>query len=241
MIHYVTRGAGPVCLVISGIGTKPYERQMPAALDRHLRMVFVALRGEPTFASLAEDLDEARKQLGAERAIILGHSITGALALEVARLGPGWVSHVMMVGTPPDGDMTTLAACSQVFFQERASDERKHLLAENMMNAPQSLWSQTPMRFHDPRFDVEPLFEGADFRPELLEHVMSTLVAGWRAQPVAAPVLVCLGRDDFVVPFTLWEGVTWPRVEIFERSGHQPFVEEPERFVEVVTGWLGVA
>jgi pimeloyl-ACP methyl ester carboxylesterase len=27
-------------------------------------------------------------------------------------------------------------------------------------------------------------------------------------------------------------------IELFERSGHQPFVEEPARFVEVVTRWL---
>ena len=26
---------------------------------------------------------------------------------------------------------------------------------------------------------------------------------------------------------------------IFERSGHQPFVEEPDRFTTEVTAWLG--
>ena len=59
-----------------------------------------------------------------------------------------------------------------------------------------------------------------------------------------APLLIVDGRHDFVVPYRLWEGVAdrlpGATLEIFSRSGHHPFFEEPERFTEVVTRWMGV-
>jgi proline iminopeptidase len=60
------------------------------------------------------------------------------------------------------------------------------------------------------------------------------------AQP--APVLLCLGRSDHLIPHTSWDGVE-PRphqvvTALFERSGHTPFVEEPERFTDVLARWL---
>jgi pimeloyl-ACP methyl ester carboxylesterase len=40
----------------------------------------------------------------------------------------------------------------------------------------------------------------------------------------------------------MWNGIidTLPDAtqHVFERSGHQTFFEEPERFVEVVRGWM---
>jgi len=35
-LFYSTRGKGPVCLILSSIGTKTYEVQMPASLSDHL-------------------------------------------------------------------------------------------------------------------------------------------------------------------------------------------------------------
>ena len=143
-IHYVTRGRGPVCLVLTSIGTKPYERQMPAALDEHLTLVFVDVRGsgrstgaasDLTFDVLADDLEAVRAALGVARVAVLGHSIVGMLAVEYARRRPETVSHVIMVGTPPSGDMTVLQASTAAYFEQHASDERKRILRENIAGA----------------------------------------------------------------------------------------------------------
>jgi pimeloyl-ACP methyl ester carboxylesterase len=44
------------------------------------------------------------------------------------------------------------------------------------------------------------------------------------------------------VPYVLWEGIPQQlasaTLEIFERSGHQPFFEEPDRFVAALTDWF---
>lgn len=57
------------------------------------------------------------------RVAVLGHSILGVLAIEYGRRFPGSVSHVIVVGTPPSGDMALLAAKSAAFFEEDASED----------------------------------------------------------------------------------------------------------------------
>src|SRR6188472_4200806 len=144
-LNYVTRGQGPVCLVLSSIGTHPYELQMPRALDDHLTMVFVDVRGsgrstgDPAslgFDVLADDLEAVRRALGAPRVIVLGHSIVGMQAVEYARRRPETVSHAILGGTPPNGDLAALVAKSNAYFQAHASDERKQILQENLAQLP---------------------------------------------------------------------------------------------------------
>ena len=259
-INYVTRGQGPVCLVLSSIGTKPYELQMPRALDEHLTMVFVDVRGsgqstgeaaQLSFDVLADDLEAVRRALGAPRVVVLGHSIVGMLAIEYARRRPETVSHAIVVGTPPKGDMAALVAQSTAYFQAHASDDRKQILQENLAKLPpgtppsQAVFAQTPMRFYDSRFDAPALFAGAEPRPEILMHLMAKLGPTWDVTAGAAlrpPLLIAHGRHDYTVPHVLWDDVIiqlpTATKRLFERSGHQPFVEEPDRFTTEVTAWL---
>lgn len=260
-LFYSTRGTGPACLVLSAIGTRPYEIQMPRELGDRLKLVFVDLRGggkstgdpaDLTFDVLAQDLEAVRADLGVERIAVLGHSILGVLAIEYGRRRPASVSHVVTVGTPPRSDMAWGAAQSAAFFEEDASAERKAVLRDNLAKLPpdapmgQALFAQTPMRFFDPRFDAAPLFEGADVKPGLLGHILGPLTAGWDvtvdAGSLTVPILFTHGRCDYVVPHTLWDGIPDQLPDatfhLFERSGHQPFVEEPERFAQTVTDWM---
>jgi proline iminopeptidase len=260
-LHYTTRGDGPACLVLCSIDTKPYERQMPPTLSERLRLAFVDLRGsgrstgEPetlTFDVLAEDLEAVRIALGVERVAVLGHSILGALAIEHGRRRPASVSHVIAVGTPPRWDMARLAPESAAFFARDASEERKRLLRENLASLPkeappgQIMFARTPMRFFDPRSDAAPLFAGAEAKPRFLAHLMGPLTAGWdvlaASVPLRVPLLIALGRHDYEVPHHLWEGVAPglpdATLRLFGRSGHQPFVDEPEAFAEAVAEWM---
>lgn len=255
------RGEGPVCLVLSSIGTRPYEVQMPAALGDRLRLVFVDPRGsgrstgeasDLTFDVLAEDLEAVRGALGVPRVAVLGHSILGVLAMEYGRRCPESVSHVIAVGTPPFGDMGRLSARSASFFEEDASEERKRILQENMgrlgpgASPAEAMLAQTPMRFFDARFDAAPLFAEAEVKPAFFAHLLGALTPGWDvtvgAGSLRVPIFLALGRLDYTSPHVLWNGIaeTLPdaTVHVFERSGHQPFFEEPERFTLAVTEWM---
>lgn len=261
-LFYSTRGEGPVCLVLSGIGTKPYERMTPPQLSDRFQLVYVDLRGsgqstgEPsdlTFDVLAEDLEAVRADLGVARVAVLGHSVLGALAIEYGRRCPGSVSHVITAGTPPNGDMAQLVVKAMAFYEEDASDERKQILRDNLARLPagasmrETMLAQTPSRFFDARFDAAPLFAEAIDRPQFLPHVLGTLTRGWDVTDAGAgelrvPILLTHGRHDYTVPYFLWEGILsqFPnaRQEIFQRSGHQTFFEEPDRFATAVTEWM---
>lgn len=260
-LFYSTRGNGPACLVLTAIGTKPYERMTPPQLSDRFRLVYVALRGsgestgepsELTFDVLAEDLEAIRADLGVERLAVLGHSIMGVLAIEYGRRCPASVSHVITAGVPPSGDMAALAAKAAAFFEQDASEERKQILRDNLAKLPagaspgQAMFAQTPMRFFDARFDAAPLFAGAVARAEFLQHVLGTLTQAWDvtagASGLRVPILLAHGRYDYTVPYVLWDGIPSrlpnATLEIFEKSGHQPFFEEPDRFVEKVTDWM---
>lgn len=260
-LFYASRGDGPVCLVLSGIGTEPYERMTPPQLSDRFRLVYVDVRGsgrstgEPadlTFDVLADDLEAIRADLGAEQVAVLGHSIMSILAIEYGRRCPDSVSHVITAGAPPSGDMARIAAEATRFFEEDASEDRKQVLRDNLARLPegtplgQAMLAQTPMRFFDARFDAAPLFAGAQVRPGFFEHLLGTLTASWDvtagASSLRVPIFLAHGRYDYVVPYILWEGVA-PRLptatlRIFERSGHQTFFEEPERFAAALADWM---
>jgi proline iminopeptidase len=63
-----------------------------------------------------------------------------------------------------------------------------------------------------------------------------------RQGEVRAPGLVVVGRHDPRTPLPcsqeLVDGMPDARMVVFERSGHSPFVEEPDRFCEVVGSFL---
>lgn len=260
-LHYSTLGSGPACVILTAIGTKPYMRMTSSALaSRHL-LVYVDLRGggqstgsaaDLTLDVLAADLEAIRLDLGAEQVAIMGHSVLGILAIEYGRRCPQAVSHVVAVGTPPFWDPPELASASARFFDADASELRKAVLQENMARLPrdatpgQGMLAQAPMRYFDPCFDAAPVFAESEFRPELLKHVMGTLLDGWDirsgAESLRVPLLVAHGRYDYTVPYLLWEGLTdgLPRttMRLFDRSGHQPFFEEPDAFGAAVADWM---
>ncbi len=260
-LHYSTRGSGVPCIFPCNIGTKPYEVMTPPPLTDFFQFVYVDMRGggkstgDPgslTFDVMAADLEAVRKALGFERVAVLGYSILGVLAVEYGRRCPDTVSHVIAAGTPPTGDIPKLVKASAAFFETDASEERKTILRENYAKLPpgtpptQAIFAQAPMRFFDPRFDSMPLFAESQFNPKLFEHLLGPLTAQWdvtaAASSLRVPILLAHGRYDYVSPYTMWDGIidALPdaTMHLFERSGHQTFFEEPERFVEVARGWM---
>jgi proline iminopeptidase len=257
-LYYTTHGRGPVCLVLSSMGTKPFELQMPSRLSDCFQLVFVDLRGsgrstgnfaDLTFDLLAEDLEAVRMDLGAERVAILGHSILGSLASEYGRRRPASVSHVITAGAPPRGDMAWVAAKAREFFEADASEERKEILRDNLARVPPGqtgILAQTPTRFFDARFDAAPLLAEAVYNPAVFAHLLGPLTHDWDvtvgSDSLRVPIFLGHGRHDYAVPYYLWDGIveTLPDAtfRLFERSGHQPFFEEPDEFVAAVVEWM---
>ena len=178
----------------------------------------------------------------------------GVVALEYSRRFPATVSHVILAGTPPVGNLRELVKSSNAFFADDGSSERKAILQENLAKLPpdtpptRAVFAQTPMRFFDPRFDAASLFADTQFSPKLFEHVLA-LTAPWNvlndAESLQAPILLTHGRYDYAAPFTMWNGVVDKipnaTLRLFERSGHHVFFEEPTTFAEIVLGWMSAS
>lgn len=84
----------------------------------------------------------------------------------------------------------------------------------------------------------ETLFGPSDFR------IVGT-IRSWdvfdRLAEIALPTLVIAGRFDECAPEHMWEmhqRIAGSRFELFESSAHMPFIEEPDRFDQVMRDFL---
>jgi proline iminopeptidase len=103
-----------------------------------------------------------------------------------------------------------------------------------------------PLYWH--RFDAE--FDARAFARTLdsaeAYEAGGSLIEGWDLTPrlgeIEAPTLIVVGRDDFVTPpsqaRTLREGISHSALIVLGRSGHMPWLEEPNAFFGAPRGWV---
>ena len=62
------------------------------------------------------------------------------------------------------------------------------------------------------------------------------------SESLRVPIFIAYRRYDYDVPYALWADVAstlaTETMQVFERSGHQPFLEEPDRFAQALTDWM---
>jgi len=93
--------------------------------------------------------------------------------------------------------------------------------------------------FHKAGAEIfETIFGPSDF------HIVGT-IRSWdvldRLAEIALPTIVLAGRYDECAPEHMWEmhqRIAGSRFELFDSSAHMPFIEEPDRFDQVMRGFL---
>lgn len=265
--EYFVEGTGRTCIVV-GDGLTP-SRSLSSRLKEHFRFVFLYSRmttpeelvgdvSSITMDTLVDDIEQARQMLGLGKVCVLGHSISGIVALEYARTYPQYATHVIMHGTPPFWDERGASALS-AFWEEHASEERKRILeanwavigADSLNNLSASdagileYVTNAPMYFHNPAYDPAWLFEGAYWNMAAWNQLLDVIMADYDlgvGPIVQTPVFLAIGRDDYAVPFTLWdtERDKIPNLSynLFQQSGHYPMLEEQELFDEKLLAWI---
>ncbi len=275
-LGYLVEGTGTPCLAVGS--TVFWPPTFSQELRKHLKLIFADTRfirppQEPsehedlTLDILLDDIDQVRRGAGLDRAVVLGHSALGILALEYARKYPQHASHVVMIGTPPyplvefDGPNIDFVAEAKDFWEADASDERKAILKRNQANLTEERLSQTPpgkafgvwylahapMVWFDPTYDASWLFNPIEFDSPTFNHFLSVILKdydiGKTLRQVEAPIFLALGRYDYLVPHILWDkprdGVANLASHLFERSGHYPMMEQSELFDSKLRAWLG--
>jgi proline iminopeptidase len=270
-LRYIAEGTGHPALVIGGALLQ--SRIFSDNLRRHLRLVFADHRGfapspghRDTSAfsldSLTGDMERVRQELNLGRIVVIGHSGHALMALEYAKKYRSNVSHVVMVGIAPNLSEASAKAAEQ-HWKERASAERKAIMAENLRRLPDEELAKLPIspgqRFvrwyvrsapkiwYDARFDASALWEGVELNMDMVDHVWGRIFRDYDMSvglpSFDCPVFLALGRYDFLVaPLSSWKPMR-PlfkdlTVRVFERSGHSPQYEEPAEFDTELIRWI---
>lgn len=267
-LHVLTEGSGPPILVPTGCGIEFYRRTFSPRLTGAHSFVYVEMRGTgastgspagATYATLADDLDAVRDKLGIDRAVVLGHSNHGGIALEFGLRHPEHAAAVVSVASVPDFSRAMSVGIAR--WEAEADAERKELLGRKQAELraldtsamdPDELGLRQYLALHplvwkDPALDAGALWGGVPKGFALyMQSVIRPEAERWSLVPslgqIPCPVLALSGRYDYVCPVELWaeviDALPRGRLDIFEQSGHNPQFEEPDRFDAVLLEFL---
>ena len=111
-IHYVTKGEGPLLVMIHGFPDYWYTwREQIPALSEHFQVVAMDQRGynlsgKPEglaryqMEELVQDVEAVIKHFGKKKAIVVGHDWGGAVAWSFATAKPQMIDHLVILNLP---------------------------------------------------------------------------------------------------------------------------------------------
>jgi proline iminopeptidase len=211
---------------------------------------------EPTrmrSVDMANDLEALRMHLGLSEISILGHSNSGAIALAYAARYTDRVSKLVLIDSQVLG--LSADADTQRILQNRATDPRfkeatriVSTFFTGQMNPATSdesleafIAQVLPLFLHSPEKSL-PLAQEQLSGP-ISSYAFVSQYAADAAFPIdqtqslgaiRAKVLIMVGRHDYICPVALserlHEGIPESQLVIFEKSGHLPWLEEPNAF-----------
>jgi len=212
--------------------------------------------GTWTLERMAQDVIMLALALKLRRYAVLGHSYGAFVALQNAVDYPGQaVATVVSGGVASVRDLEGVADALESFEpaelrEQVASSWERESSVTTSEEVARLLHDQLPFHFRDPNdpriAEYERRSAGAVYAPEVLRHFATAEYGGIdledRLPEVTQPVLVLAGRHDRVCPAEASERMArlLPRAElhVFEESAHMTFVEEPERYLEALRGFL---
>ena len=249
-IAWERRGSGEPLLLVHGLGYARWgwEPVADALAERHEVLLFDnrgigesdAPAGPYSVEDLAGDAVSVLDGAGVERAHVLGTSLGGMVALQLALDHDARVDKLVLACTTSGGNGA-----------EPMPEQTVRLLAEAATLPPEVVLRRFVENAFGPDLDAAKV-------DRIMEHRLATAQpqAAWAAQAaagasfdvgdrvgeIAAPTLVLTGDSDNVIDARnselLSERIPGARLEVFEGSGHLFFWEQPERFVQIVTEFL---
>ena len=265
-LDFVVEGKGRECLVIGS--SIYYPRTFSAELRKQLKMHFVDLKwfakgyqkenlSEVDIASIVEDVEQIREELGLEKPLIIGHSIHGTIATEYVKAHPKAVSGLVVIGSPTQwGNEAYDQKAAELWAS--ASEERKQIQEENWGNSQEidRLTGQeeasarynnmSPQYWFSPRYDASWLWADMTVHSELTQHLFTVVFKDYDmfdpAVNISVPVFVALGKYDYVIPHSLWkdeyESIADFQLIRMDSCGHSPQLEVQEEFDRALINWL---
>ena len=267
-LYVVERGQGYPMLVLHGgpgLDHHGFADYLDPLTDR-CRLIFVDQRSQGrsdqtpestwTLPQMAHDVVSLAQAMSLDRYAVLGYSYGAFVALQNAVDFPGQAAQTIVSSGIPSARYLEHVARSLEAFEpielreQVAASWARESSVETRQEVDALLHDQLPFHFAnplDPRIkEYEESTAGAVNSPHVLRHFARQEYGGIevedRLRHVTQPVLVLAGRHDHTCSVEAAEaiarGVPNAELVIFEKSAHMTFVEENERYVAVVQGFL---
>jgi pimeloyl-ACP methyl ester carboxylesterase len=263
-VVYRTAGEGPVVLLVHGMAgsSLTWRRVMPALAKRFTVLAPDLLgqggsdkpRGEYSLGAHANTLRDLMDALGYQRATVVGQSLGGGVAMQVAYQFPERCERLVLVNSGGLGRevtfflrMLTLPGFESVFplFCTPRLRDAGNLVATwlgragvRSTPAREEIWrSYASLADSDGRRAFfRSLRDVIDFSGQ----AVSALSRLYRAAQL--PTLIVWGAQDPFIPVShalaAHKAIPGSRLEIFAGVGHYPHCEAPDRFVEVLVDFI---
>jgi len=249
-LHYVRRGDGEPLLLIMGMSGNHLSWGEPflAELQRDLDLIVYdhrgtgrseRLEGAITIPEMADDAAGLLDALGLPSAHVLGISMGGMVAQELALRHPQRVRTLSLGCTyagGPGSSLTDGAVLERLVEAMRSGDRRQAIRASFEVNVSGAYAAQPD---HFDRFA-----ENALTLPTAVAVIMAQMQAiarhdtSARLGEIAVPTLVIHGTEDQMVPFPnaalIAGAIPGSRLEVMDGVGHLFFWERPSESAALV-------
>jgi proline iminopeptidase len=243
-----------------GLGSRAEPRSTFGTLADVLRVIVYDARGcgasglTPPFTheQWVADLDALRARFEADDIVVAGGSYGGFIALEYALTHPRRVRAVILRDTAADNRHDEAA-------RRNATASSRIELDLGKFNRIMDGHTRDDEDLAECWRHILPLYDH-DFDPSRIDERLRTTVYHHgthnfafthnlprydileRLGEITCPVLVTVGRDDWIVPVAeseaIAERIPGARLVVFEKSGHSPQIEEAEAFQSVMRDFL---
>jgi len=231
-----------------------WDPQVTNGLAQHFKVVLLDNKGigasngqtPDNVKEMADDATAAIRALGFTKVNLLGFSLGGFVAQQIALDSPGLVNKLILAATGPKGGegISNLPAIMQEAFATAPEDPRLFLFYSK---SPESiaLGRQSLARVKKRKDDRVP----PTAMPSIQAQVKSIL--GWAAENkdvydelsrIKQPALVVNGNNDIMFPtinsYNLFQHLPNSRLSLYSDSGHGAIYQYADRFVREVTDFL---
>ncbi len=255
-VNYAELGSGPPILFVHGLGGcwQNFLENLPHFAAAGRRAIAVDLPGfghSPmpgwpiTVPAYGRLLDAFCAALGLTDVVLVGNSLGGFIAAEVAIAEPAWISHLVLVSAAgiSHADLSRRPVMAAARGLNLLNPVALHLNRGGLRRPGLRQVAFQGIFRHPQRIRRELLYEfsvnGAG-RPGFLPAVAA--LTGYdivdRLERISVPTLLVWGRDDLVVPASDAPGyerrISDCELVIFDECGHVPMAERPVRFNRLV-------
>ncbi|MCW8984880.1 MAG: alpha/beta hydrolase [Thermoanaerobaculales bacterium] len=250
-IHYEDEGSGEPVLLIHGhtMDRRIWDPVMPGFRNAGLRILRPDLRGHglstrPDFgyhmSHHASDMAAVLDDAGTDSATVVGYSIGGGVALEMALTLPNRLSGLVLM-SPVMPDRPFEAA-----FMDNLREVARVARSEGIEAAMRGPWASNPLfefSFSKPGIRetaaaINRDFPGAEYLATQRDRIERDWTVPERLSEIDVATVVLAG-DRETPGFRAYaeeaaEGIPGARIEFFENCGHLLPLEEPDRVAKAI-------